>query len=43
VVPSNLADKFTLDERYEASILNSEPIAPSIDHPICSPDPSFTL
>lgn len=43
MVPSNLADKLTLDDRYEASILNSDPIAPSIDHPIWRPDPSFTL
>ena len=31
--PSNLADVFTFGDKYEASILYSEPIAPSMAHP----------
>jgi hypothetical protein len=33
VAASNLEAIFTFGERYEASILNIEPIAPSIAHP----------
>jgi hypothetical protein len=42
VAASNLEAIFTLGLRYEASILNSDPIAPSIPHPICNPYPIFT-
>ena len=34
VVDSNLADILTLGDRQDASILYSDPMAPSIDQPI---------
>jgi hypothetical protein len=43
VPASNLAAIFTCGDKYDASILNSEPIAPSIPHPECRPYPIFTL
>ncbi len=35
--------QFTLEERYDMSILNSLPMGPSIAHPACSPKPIATL
>ena len=42
VAAYNLDAILTLGLRYEASILYSEPMAPSIAHPICRPNPIFT-
>jgi hypothetical protein len=43
VAASNLDAILTLGLKYDASILNSEPIAPSMPHPMCNPNPIFTL
>ena len=37
VAASNLAAVFTCGERYEASILSGNPMAPSMAHPKCIP------
>ena len=37
VAASNLAAVFTCGERYEASILSGDPMAPSMAHPKCIP------
>ena len=37
LLDSNLAAIFTFGLKYDASILNYEPIAPSIPQPECSP------
>mmetsp|Transcript_73940 Transcript_73940/g.197050 ORF Transcript_73940/g.197050 Transcript_73940/m.197050 type:complete len:288 (-) Transcript_73940:1295-2158(-) len=42
VPDSSLAARFTLGERYEASILSIDPMAPSMPHPTCRPKPSVT-
>ena len=34
---------FTLGDKYDISILNLEPMAPSIDQPACNPKPKLTL
>lgn len=43
LLDSNLAAIFTFGLKYDASILNSEPIAPSMPQPECSPYPILTL
>lgn len=43
VAASKREDIFTLGDKYDASILNSDPIAPSIPQPICNPKPILIL
>lgn len=42
VAASNLEAMLTLGLKYEASILYSDPMAPSIAQPTCNPNPIFT-
>lgn len=43
VAACNQLARLTLGDKYDASILWSDPIAPSIAHPRCKPNPIFTL
>ena len=43
VAASRREAKFTFGDKYVASVFKGEPRAPSIAHPMCSPNPMVTI